>query len=181
MRTTRRAITRDLLRADVDDMAKWTKYKEPEFQWANYSPHSEWEKDSWYAAGKAPGNRRFAILDEQGHLIGVVSLRNIDTRLGQATLGIRMSPDAVNHGYGTQAISALVDYAFTAMGLEQVNLDVAENNMRARRCYQKCGFTLIGSHVSHDGTRLLDMVITKWELNQKRQQPQRPAAEGNRR
>ena len=157
---------RDLTRRDVDEMARWAKYSEPEFTWANFDPRSEFDKDVWFSSGHTASNRRYAILDRNNQLIGVIGLRNIDFYRSEATLGIRLSADKVNQGYGTDAIVTLLDHAFSSMGLQRVLLDVAEDNLRARRCYEKCGFTFVGRRTSYDGTVYIDMSIDKHDFYQ---------------
>ena len=47
-------------------------------------------------------------------------------------------------GYGTETVRLLLDYAFTALGLHNVLLQVDETNPAARRAYEKAGFKEIG-------------------------------------
>lgn len=157
-----RVTLRDLSRDDVDEMAHWTRFAEPELQWANLELATPRERDTWYERGRTNhSRRRFAILDEGGSVIGTLGLRNIDYRFGEGTLGIIVAADAVGRGYGTDAIVALAHYAFERMGLRKIYLDVAESNVRARRCYDKCGFALIGQHRGPEGNLFIDMVLTR--------------------
>jgi diamine N-acetyltransferase len=160
-----RTVTlRDLRRSDVDEMCRWQKYTEPQFQWANFNARSELDKDVWFSMGQSSSSRRFAIIDGGEQAIGVVGLRDINPHKGEATLGIRMNAGEVSRGYGTDAIVTLMDYAFSKMGLQRVNLDVAEDNPRARRCYEKCGFAFVGRRVSYDGIVYIDMTLNKGDF-----------------
>ena len=47
------------------------------------------------------------------------------------------------------------------LGLRKVYLDVAEGNERARRCYDRVGFTRIGQHRGPEGLNYVDMVLTR--------------------
>ncbi|MFN2157525.1 MAG: GNAT family N-acetyltransferase, partial [Anaerolineae bacterium] len=56
-------------------------------------------------------------------------------------------------GYGSDAIRTLLRFAFDEMNLHRVQLTVYEDNARAIRAYEKCGFR-------HEG-RLRDAVYRK--------------------
>ena len=43
-------------------------------------------------------------------------------------------------GLGTEAVLAVLDMAFVDMGLKSIYLRVYRHNLRAIRCYEKCGF-----------------------------------------
>jgi RimJ/RimL family protein N-acetyltransferase len=47
-------------------------------------------------------------------------------------------------GYGTDAMSLLLRYAFTELNLHRMTLTVYEFNERAIRMYQRCGFKIEG-------------------------------------
>jgi RimJ/RimL family protein N-acetyltransferase len=49
------------------------------------------------------------------------------------------------HGYGTDALDAIADFGFGELRLERIWLDVFTDNARARRSYEKAGFTLEGT------------------------------------
>jgi RimJ/RimL family protein N-acetyltransferase len=57
------------------------------------------------------------------------------------------------------------------MGLQRVNLDVEEGNLRARRSYEKVGFRRIGQHFGLDGHRYIDMEISRREFFAKHGRP----------
>lgn len=77
--------------------------------------------------------------------LGTVSLFNIDCRNGSADFGILIGEaDARGQGYGTEATQLMLDYAFTALGLRNVGLTVAEWNVAGQRAYAKAGFKEFG-------------------------------------
>lgn len=157
-------LLREITRQDADVIARWPKFTEPDLQWANFDLRTPQEKDLWFRQEQGDFTRlRLAVARPGGAIIGLVSLRDIDYRRGSATLGIRLSAGQVGQGYGTDAISALLGYAFGALGLKRVNLDVAQHNARAQRCYEKCGFAVVGQHPGGDGSPYIDMSISKEE------------------
>lgn len=89
----------------------------------------------------------FGIFTENDEFIGSVELYDITpTRPRQAveaTLGIIIGEkDRWGHGYGTDAVRAVLQYAFGTLGLERVRLSTFEHNTRARRAFEKAGFHL---------------------------------------
>ena len=75
--------------------------------------------------------------------IGEVALSELDLRNGSAEVGIFIGEvDEWGKGYGTDAVSALVDFGFRELRLERIWLNVWTGNDRARRLYEKAGFVL---------------------------------------
>jgi RimJ/RimL family protein N-acetyltransferase len=185
-----RVVLRELTRADVDLMARWPRFSEPDLQWANLDLATPRDRDAWFERSRSNlTRRRFTIWSRDsdpragrparsgrepragaaatgGRAVGTIGLRNIDHRYGEGTLGIIVNAGDVGRGYGTDAIKALVRYAFEALGLRKVYLDVAEENERAQRCYDRIGFTRIGQHRGTEGVRYIDMVLTRerWRM-----------------
>lgn len=157
-----RVTLRHMVRADVDEMARWPRFVEPELQWANLDLTDPADRDAYFERGRTNATRRrFVIRNEVGELIGTVGLRNLNFRLGQGTLGIIIRADAVGQGYGTDAIRSLVRYAFESLGLKRVLLDVAETNVRAQHVYEKLGFVPIGEHLGPQATIYIDMELSR--------------------
>jgi RimJ/RimL family protein N-acetyltransferase len=74
--------------------------------------------------------------------IGEVMLFDIDRLNGSAEVGIFIGePDEWGKGYGTDAVRAIVEFGFAELRLERVWLEVGTENPRARRAYEKAGFT----------------------------------------
>ncbi|TAK25946.1 MAG: N-acetyltransferase [Chloroflexota bacterium] len=153
-------VLRELRRSDLDAMATWPRFVEPELQWANLDLATERDRDAWYERNQGTLNRRrFTIWSRDGRALGTIGLRNIDFRYGEGTLGIIINAGDVSRGVGGDAIATLIRYAFEGLGLRKMYLDVAEGNDRARRCYDRVGFTQIGQHRGTDGITYIDMVL----------------------
>lgn len=76
---------------------------------------------------------------------GGVGLRDIDLTTGSAELGISIGrKDYWGRGFGTEAITLVLDYGFTVLGLHNVLLTTYAYNERALRSYRKIGFTEFG-------------------------------------
>ncbi|NLJ80518.1 MAG: GNAT family N-acetyltransferase [Firmicutes bacterium] len=77
----------------------------------------------------------------RGNPIGEIELDQIAWRSGEAELKISIPEGKFqNRGYGTAAVTALLDHAFNTMALNRVYLRVHAVNYGAIRCYQKAGF-----------------------------------------
>ena len=99
-----------------------------------------------------PGRRRAA--DRGG------DARRVSTGVnGSAAVGIVIGePDEWGKGYGTDAVRALVDFGFAELRLERIWLEVGTENLRAKRSYEKAGFTHEGTfrHDRWEGGRYTD-------------------------
>ncbi|HZQ99213.1 MAG TPA: GNAT family N-acetyltransferase [Chloroflexota bacterium] len=169
-----RVVLRELTRADVDLMAEWPRFVEPELQWANLELSTPRERDAWFDRSRSNSTRRrYTIWTDDGRAIGTIGLRNLDFRFGEGTLGIIVNAADVGRGYGTDAVRTLVGHAFRRLGLRKVYLDVAEGNDRARRSYEKVGFVRIGQHRGADGLIYVDMLMTRdrWQMLSRRAEP----------
>ena len=70
--------------------------------------------------------------------IGNTALHGVDYRNRTAEIGILIGEaDARGKGYGTETIRLMLDYGFTALGLNNLMLRVFEYNLAAQRAYQK--------------------------------------------
>ncbi len=82
-----------------------------------------------------------AIETAEGRHIGTIGLHRVDRKNSHAELGISIGEkDCWSQGYGTDAIRTLLRFAFEELNLNRVYLRVFEDNLRAIRCYEKCGF-----------------------------------------
>jgi len=108
------------------------------------------------AAGVVHNSKWFSIITADGdHHIGACTLYNYDAH--EAQLGIRIGDRGYwNLGYGTDATLLLLQYGFEVMGLQRIWLKVLPENIRAIRCYEKCGFTRVGK-LALDGYEFVTM------------------------
>lgn len=93
--------------------------------------------------------------------IGFSGLRDIDYPSRSAEFGITIAPDCRGQGYGTEATRLTLDVAFTALGLANILLTVAEFSLRGQRAYARAGFRQIGrrTRVWPMGGRLWDEIF----------------------
>jgi len=146
-----KVIIRPMVREDMDKMGDWRPFTDPLYSMWNRPSRSSDNYIRFQAQASDPSRRWYAIEDFMGRLIGRLSLRRISRRKS-AHLGITLGADYVSQGYGTDAIGTFLVYYFWELGFETLYLDVAAPNVRAIRCYEKCGFKHIGSHYQGAGS-----------------------------
>ena len=77
--------------------------------------------------------------------VGSTDLFEVDYRHGTCAFGLLIGEaDARGKGYGTEVTRLMLDYAFTALGMHNVRLDVDEFNLAGRTAYERAGFKEIG-------------------------------------
>ncbi|HEX3723585.1 MAG TPA: GNAT family protein [Nitrolancea sp.] len=93
--------------------------------------------------------------------IGTTFLYEIDHRHSRAGFGIIIGEErARGRGYGTEATRLTLDYAFNALGLQNVMLTVYEFNVAGIHAYRNAGFQEIGRRrrCSRLGPKLWDLI-----------------------
>ncbi|MCL2185336.1 MAG: GNAT family N-acetyltransferase [Treponema sp.] len=91
-------------------------------------------------------DHNYSIIDiETDQLIGNCGFSEIDYLNQTAEIGLFIgNKDYWNKGYGTEALSLLIDYGFKALNFHSIMLKVYGFNARAKKCYEKIGFKQIG-------------------------------------
>lgn len=86
-----------------------------------------------------------AICDGKERLLGFVRFSLFQGDDGRnARLGILLGrQDTWNRGLGTTATRMTLEFLFERKGCRRVELDTAEFNTRAQKCFRKCGFEVI--------------------------------------
>jgi|GEM_PF-365037 len=141
-----RIVLREYRASDLDKMRQWV--NDPEIT-NNLSdlflyPHSVNETESFLTMimeGKS-NIKSFVIADNSSlDYIGQIDLLNIDWKNRCASMAIVIgTKDKLSKGYGSEAISLLQKFAFEELNLNRIELDVYDYNVRAYKCYLKCGF-----------------------------------------
>ncbi len=88
-----------------------------------------------------PQEQLFAVLDENGRIIGRSGLFAIDERRGRAELGIVIGDrGAWGRGYGRDTVRTLAAFGFDVLGLDRIVLYTYPDNERAQRAFAAVGF-----------------------------------------
>ena len=102
-------------------------------------PVTEEDEIAWVRAKLEAQATAFSMLEkESGAFIGNIELMDVRDACGE--LGIAITAEKQELGYGTEAIRALLEYAFHTLGLRRVFLKAYPENLRAIHVYEKCGF-----------------------------------------
>lgn len=83
-------------------------------------------------------------LKATGEMIGFVGLmyRDFEAHFTPVVeIGWRLASTHWNQGYATEAARAVLDYAFSVLGLKEIVSFTSEINMPSRRVMEKLGFT----------------------------------------
>jgi RimJ/RimL family protein N-acetyltransferase len=96
------------------------------------------------------------VRKEDRRAVGVSGFKGAPTPLGSVEIGYAMQEDFRNHGYMTEAVQALVDWAFQQPGCRRVTAETLRDNWASQRVLQKAGMIL-----DHDADRMLYWKIEK--------------------
>lgn len=138
-------IVREWERADIDRWIAWPRHKDPFFESYNPPMMSVRQRDDYFQHRlQSTDTRQYSVDSLEEELIGRISLREIDLKIGASVLGISFQPERLGRGYGTDALWAFLGYYFRSLKFQALFLDVAAFNQRAYRVYEKCGFRKCG-------------------------------------
>lgn len=132
--------------SDTDKIVEWRNKDRVRRNFIYQEPFTKEGHLSWIKNHVETGHVvQFIICEkESDRPVGSVYFRDIDTQKSCAEYGIFIGEDdAVGKGYGTLAAKLAVLYAFEELGLNYIFLRVFEDNIGARRSYEKAGFQLI--------------------------------------
>ncbi len=115
----------------------------------------------------APSRHSFAVETLDGKHIGNCVYYNVNEAKGEAELGIMIgNRDYWDKGYGTDAVTTLIDHIFGNTNFKRIYLKTLDSNARAQKCFQKCCFTPCG-HLDRDGFRFVLMEIHRKEWQER--------------
>jgi RimJ/RimL family protein N-acetyltransferase len=108
-----------------------------------------------------PSRKRcaFAVDTSEGKHMGNCSYYDINEKKKEAQLGIMIgNRNYWDKGYGTEVVTTLLSHIFRETDLNRVYLKTLVSNIRAQRCFQKCGFASCG-YLNKDGYHFVLMEI----------------------
>jgi diamine N-acetyltransferase len=141
---------RGVEREDIPTFVRW--FNDPEVRRGllMYAPMSKAQEERWFEDMlERKDDFLFAVealIDGTWVHIGNVGLHRIDWKNRTATFGIALGEKSFwNRGFGTDATRTMLRFAFDELNLNRVELEVFDDNPRAQRCYEKCGFRREGT------------------------------------
>jgi len=128
---------------------------------------SEYSFDLCYPSSS---RHEFAVENLEGEHIGNCVYYNVNNAEAKAELGIMIgNRDYWNKGYGEEIINTLLDHIFTKTRLKSIYLTTLTWNIRAQKCFIKCGFKECGQ-LRRDRYTFLLMTITREEWKKLREE-----------
>jgi RimJ/RimL family protein N-acetyltransferase len=161
-------------RSDIPTFVRWFSDGETTRYLKMRAPMSLASEEKWFEAmlerqGKSDYHFVICLLAD-GRAIGTAGLHELDLASGSAAFGISIGEkDEWSKGYGTDALNAICDFGFGELRLERIWLEVYAPNARARRSYEKAGFTLEGTqrrahfaNGEHLDTHVMSLLRDEW-------------------
>lgn len=117
--------------------------------------HKKWDRKSveeYLKSSDRLGESLFigVFLKEEDRHIGNIRLFGLHPVHRRAELGIMMFDKQVwSKGYATEALNAVVDYAFKELKLHRIHADYYATNVASARLFEKCGFKIEGVFRDH--------------------------------
>jgi len=91
---------------------------------------------------------------DTGRLVGDVGLSPAEAEPGVIKVGYTMAPAFQGLGYATEAVAALIDYAFDKLGADVVRAYASAENTPSIRVAEKVGMTLMERFEGRDGDQI---------------------------
>ncbi|MBE6638548.1 MAG: GNAT family N-acetyltransferase [Ruminococcaceae bacterium] len=142
--TTPRLILRKILPQDANDMFSYAS-RQDVTAYLLWSPHPDLAytvKYLKYVQGEYKKGRFFdwaIILAETERMIGTVGFTELDRVNMTAEIGYVVNPDYHGMGIATEAVSAVIGYAFCELKIERVEARYMVGNTASLRVMEKCG------------------------------------------
>jgi RimJ/RimL family protein N-acetyltransferase len=142
-----RMYLRGAERSDLPTFVRWFNDADVLHNLAMFAPMSLAAEEQWFErmlAAQGTTDHHFVICRaDDGRPIGTTGLHAIDRTNGTAEFGIAIGEKSEwGKGFGTDATRAICDFGFGELRLERIGLYVYAGNDRARRAYEKAGFTM---------------------------------------
>jgi len=147
----KKVILRDEIRESDDkdlfrwlNMEEWNYYDEPDRPFTGITPEQFQvllEKRQEYLKKASNTSHRWQVDTTEGRHIGWVNYYQLDKKRKFVFVGICLPEEDVwGKGYGTEAVSLLVDHLFQETEMAEVRVSTWTGNRRMMRCAEKCGF-----------------------------------------
>lgn len=105
-------------------------------------PVSKQAQKNWFDRSKNDHNNiRVIIEDKENGSVGMANIVNIDWKNRVAFHGIKISSKASRgKGIGTDAVMAIMRYAFDELQLNRLDGAIIDYNIPSKKLYSKCGW-----------------------------------------
>ncbi len=148
----KRVLLRPFEKSDLPLTIRWNNDPEIRSLTGEVYPFTSHSAEVWYDRLQEDPGRIWFVIEERetGNPIGECGLLRIFTAWRTTDLTIILGEKSSHgKGYGTEAITLLLDYAFGALAMHRVSIGVVGFNERALAFYEKVGFRREG--IQRDG------------------------------
>ena len=76
--------------------------------------------------------------------VGMIDLFDFNPQDNRAGVGILIHPDFQQNGFASEALSILINYVFTHLGLHQLYANISSNNSKSISLFTKHNFRKVG-------------------------------------
>lgn len=157
--TTERLVLRPFTLADAPEVSRLVGDRRIADTTLNIPhPYDESMAVAWIGAHAEAAERgesmTLAISEKTGALVGAVALAMAPTQQ-RAELGYWIAVSHWGRGYATEAAAAMVDYAFSTLGLRRVVAHCLTRNVGSARVMEKIGMQREGTLRAH---------VVKWDV-----------------
>lgn len=141
---------RKLEQKDADLMLEWMKDKTVNCYFSNdFASYNLDKVRKFINESFNDKNQHFAVVNTADEYQGTISLKNISFEDFNAEYAVVFRKTAQGTGLAKKASIELLNYAFDILKLKKVYLNVLEDNIRARKLYEKIGFKQEGTFYQH--------------------------------
>jgi diamine N-acetyltransferase len=145
--------------SDIDLLYIWENDPEVWTVGESITPYSRFELEKYILSeGDIFANRQLRLMIDSKHngnfsTVGTVDLFDFNPLHGRAGAGILIyAPENRRRGYASEALSILVEYAFTVLNISVLYCNVSVSNTKSLDCFEKAGFVKCGLKKSWNRT-----------------------------
>ncbi len=126
--------------ADIADIRLWPPYP-PEFDELDYALR----EGGWLDEFRGRPGANYYVVREGSDLIGFTLLLKTGEKVAEFRIALRA--DKIGHGLGGPITTLTLKKGFDELGLDRIHLIVRKSNPRAKKLYERLGFSLQGECV----------------------------------
>ncbi len=149
MITCNNVVIRPIEKEELSLIQKW--YNDDEVMyWASGSKPDmmvsmSYLEEVWYDEIYSDFSTRMMIETETGVPIGIIGYRNLNLQERRCRLSVFIGEKEYwGKGYGANAVKAFTRFLINRWNLNRVEADTWDGNVRAVKCYEKCGYKVEG-------------------------------------
>jgi [ribosomal protein S5]-alanine N-acetyltransferase len=107
-------------------------------------------------------------------LLGTCTLHQLDARNRRAEIGFALNPEHWHHGYATEAVGRVLQYAFNTLKLHRIEADSDPRNAASIAVLQRLGFVAEGrmrerwlTHGAPQDSAIFGLLAREWRAAHK--------------